>query len=206
MSNIVKVDDFIPMISMIEEVVTENIGRPLELNDLERWIVPGGGGTSFQSSYDGETKEIECIIMAKREEKRFYADKELDGKRPDCYSLDMKQGIGNPGMLCSECPHNQFIDSSGKDCKDRMEIVFLKKGDMIPSRISLPTMSIKPFKTYLLSLTSKGKLYKNVVTKMSLVKDKNSSNVSYSKLKFEAIGMIEGHAEAMAHLAISDIR
>jgi len=193
----------LPDASVIHEVISENIGRALELSDLERWNIPSGGGLSFQSSYDTEAKELKCIILAKREEKRYYADKDTSDAPPDCYSLDRKQGIGNPGILCEECEHNMFINGQGKECKDRVEVVFIKDGDLIPSRMSLPTMSIKPFKTYLLSLTSKGKLFRNVITSITITKEKNKAGTAYSRAKFTYLGDMSCDKEVINALMVS---
>lgn len=202
MTDLMVKEEFIPSTEIIKDIIHENIGRPLELRDLEKWSIDG---TNFVSSFDAQTQEIECIILAKRYEKRYYSDKETLNTPPDCYSHDMKQGIGNPGMLCEECPHNVFVDKKGKECRDRAEIVFIKKGDMIPSKINIPTKSISELKTYLLKLTAKGKFFKDMVTKMTLKRDKNPEGKTYSIVQFEAIGRIEGHSDALKSLTISDI-
>ena len=202
MGEMIVMEEYLPSIDVLNEVVMENIGRALELSDLEKWVIDKG---TFTSNFDASAEEIECIIIAKRYERRYYENSESLDTPPDCYSYDLISGHGNPGIHCSECPNNVFVSNKGKDCKDRAEVIFLKKGDMIPSRINLPTMSVSILKKYLLSLTAKGKLFKNVVTKMSLTKEKNASGKSYSKLKLEAIGELAGHHEILKQLKVSDI-
>lgn len=196
-------NEFLPAIDVVKEVIKENIGRKLELKDLEKWKVPSGGGLSFQSSYDSEAKEIECIIMDKQKMKVMYEIDDTENHVPVCQSEDATVGEGVPGGECKFCIYNKFIDGKAKACKDRYMVIFLKKGDLIPSCISIPAMSIKPFEEFLIKLTLKGKLYKDQIVKMTLKKEKNKKNDTYSVMQFEHIESITGHREVLEVLRLA---
>ena len=59
---------------------------------------------------------------------------------------------------------------------------------MMPIIVSLPVMSIKPFREYLSKrLLLRGKKPVAVVTEISLTRDKNSTGINYSRCAFKKV-------------------
>jgi len=173
----------LPDANYVEEIIKENMGGQIDLDDIEKWTVPSGKGSSFQSSFDEETKELVGVILGSRNEKKYYPTKE--DKQPSCSSIDAIHGIGSPGGDCKDCPHNAYIEKGKpKDCKDSVTLFFLRSKDMIPCKISIPSMSIQALKQFKMKLTVRGKLYKNRVVKLSLQKAESKKGDAYSKVMF----------------------
>ena len=60
----------------------------------------------------------------------------------------------------------------------------LRKGEIFPLLLSLPTGSLKEFTKYIKRLLSKGRKSNSVVTRFSLKKATNSGGIAYSQAQF----------------------
>jgi len=180
------------------EVIQENIGDTISPSDLDRIKVPSGGMTMWEvPTLEGHenVKEIEGIIVYWKDVRAFWA-KEYDGESvpPDCFADDNKNGTGDPGGSCAECPHAQYGtakggEGAGQACKLMRLLFMVGKEDMLPFVVGVPPTSIKPMKQYFLRLATKKTAYHGVVTKLALAKDKNAKGVEYSKI-VPAVGEI----------------
>jgi hypothetical protein len=183
-------DKDLDLATLLEDNMGDEEFTPL---DLERIIVPAGGGTTFEvPTLEGmdDVKELEAIIIHIMPAKSYW-EGEYDGENvpPDCTSIDGIHGTGNPGGLCSECPFNEYgsaAKGSGKACKDQRNVFILPKDAILPFTLSVPPTSIKPLKKYMTSLTRFGKSLYSVSTKISLEKTKSGSGITYSRLVFKA--------------------
>ena len=54
----------------------------------------------------------------------------------------------------------------------------------MPTLISIPTGSLKPFSLYVMHLVNKGQSPTSVITKFSLKKEKNRNGITYSQVVF----------------------
>ena len=86
----------------------------------------------------------------------------------------------NPTGECADCPMNAFGSArdggAGKACKEQMQLFILREGSVLPTQISLPPTSLKPWRKYMTRLASKGKSYYAVVTTIGLSKEKSNGN------------------------------
>lgn len=162
---------------------------------LPRLKVPSGGGLAWTvPTEDGPKPEavVSGVIIHHRTWRTYWAGKFEDsagGTPPDCSSKDGKIGSGLPGGSCLVCPLNEWGSADvaddtkkGKACKESRAVFFLQDGDMLPTLLLLPPMSIKPFKDYLMLITTKmQKPFWQVKTKFALAQDKNAANITYSR-------------------------
>ncbi len=163
---------------------------------LIRVKIPTGGATTFEIPITEDepeiVKEIEGVIIDHYPVNAFWPSK-FDGKvqNPDCYSLDGKIGIGNPGGSCATCPFNKFgsaEDGVGKKCKNMHRIYIIRSGEFVPLLITLPPTSLKNFSDYLFKrLLQKGLRSYQVITKITLKKTQNSSGIAYSQAQFSLV-------------------
>lgn len=188
-------------------------------NEFERIKIPAGGGTMFEfsSSNPDESdmvKDFSAVILYHHPMYVFYSSK-FNGSNnpPDCLSIDGITGVGIPGGKCINCPKNKFGsgENGSKACKNKHQMYLLKKNEIFPVVLSLPTSSNKEFSRYIKRLLSRGKKSDSVVTKFSLKKAVNKTGISYSQVQFSVargldtkeIELIKNYAEQVKSYAQS---
>jgi hypothetical protein len=201
------------------EIVSENIsGGTIGPFGLDRAKVPSGGGTFWSvPDISGAFKpegELEGVIIFKRPSKSFWAvpfDKRGGENRPpDCMSRDGLFGVGTPGGACANCEFNEFGSASngqaGKACRDSMMLFLLRKSELLPLTLIVPTMSVRPLDTYFKRLTSKGILYYGVVTGLSLEEATSSGGIKYARIKPRLVGVLPPEQVAVMREANRTLR
>lgn len=179
----------------VQAVLKTNLGASggLTMSDLTKIPMPAGGGTAFAvPQSDGEEKnydEIEGVVVAFADGKAFWKvslDESGGGTPPDCRSGDMVQGIGDPGILCSECPNNEFGSAEkgeGKACKDLRVLYILTENSLLPKVIVVPPTSLKSVRKTFIGLATDHELpYYGTILKFSLAKEVSKGGIKYSKL------------------------
>lgn len=200
-----KVDTFAALTPMGEgdspfsqaEVMADNLGAGgLDPSQLDKVKIPSGGGVAWEvPTLTGETdiaKELEVIIVAKRDVRAYYSTR-YDGSKnpPDCFSLDTVTGTGEPGGNCESCPHSQWgtaVDdngnpTNGQACNQRMMLLCIGPGSTIPFVISVPPSSLKTMKPYLVRLSGARLPFWAVVTSLKLEKQDGSGSIAHSVVK-----------------------
>lgn len=165
---------------------------------FDRVKLPTGGGTAFEiPSTDGEdsemAKDITGVIVYNHPAYAYYRDKYNGGSNPpDCGSFDGVTGIGTPGGSCAGCPYNKFGSGDGQSklCKNKRMLYILREGELFPISLSLPTGSLKSFTNYVKSQLSRGRKLNQVVTKITLKKATNASEIAYSQAVFGFVRML----------------
>ena len=177
--------------NMADALQEELAGLDLTFDKIK---IPAGGSITFEVPGEDPdspdvVKEFTGVIVHQHPVRMYYREKYNGSSNPpDCGSFDGIVGIGNPGGNCKTCPFNQYgsavDDGKGKACKDRRRIYILKKDEMFPLLLSLPTGSLKSLTTYITRLLSKGLRTNLVVTKFLLKKAFNANNIAYSQAVF----------------------
>lgn len=165
--------------------------------------IPSGGGLAFEIPSDDPDRpetvnEIKCVILHHHAMNAYWPDS-YDGENtpPTCMSMDGVSGLEREtGEVkdCSSCPYNAFgsAKNGGKACKNMRRLYILREGEMLPSIINLPPTSIKGYSGYLVKKII-GKKYAHsydVLTKITLKKEKNSGGITYSKAEFALVGAL----------------
>ena len=170
--------------------------------------VPSGGGNAWD--IDGEPlKHFDGIILYHKPVKSFYRKAYgEDGQTnapPDCSSIDMLTGVGDPGGECRLCPYNQYHkDGSGKECSDRTFLFILRPDSMLPYFLNAPPGSFGNRRDYTNTvLAGRGVWPWQVITRFALTQDKSKAgNITYSRITFENMGPLS----ADERTRIGDIR
>jgi len=178
-----------------KEILQENLGASASLGiaDLTRISFPSGGGTVWEVlQSDGSFKNEEAIVgvVVGFQDGKAYWEHSLDetggGSPPDCRSDDLIHGIGNPGILCSECEFDKFGSANkgeGKACKDLRFIYILSGNSLLPKVIVVPPTSLKAVKKAFIGLASEMETpYYGVSLRLTLAKAQNKAGITYSKL------------------------
>ena len=226
-SNVVPIADYavaeIGNDGEIAAIIEENLGgENITAQDLVRVKVPAGGNTSWSLPGDGEdeesTKELTGIILFTQNQRVFWgADYDGGSAPPDCFAEDGKVGAGNPGGLCVNCPNAKFGTATnakgeparGQACTQKHQIFMLMQDGILPIVLNIPPTSLKNSKSYLLKLISRRKKISGVVTRLTLVKDRNNDGMEYSKVVFTNVGdvsdpdMVAAYKEAIAPFILS---
>ncbi len=116
-------------------------------------------------------------------------------EHPDCSSYDGKQGIDRQtGEVrnCDTCPYNQFgSDDKGKACKNVHRVFILREGNPVPLVLSLPPTSLKYMRDYIAKrVILKGFRCWQVVTRITLKKEKSAAGIAYSRAVFNFVGKL----------------
>lgn len=186
------------------EIIKEALGgSQLSAGDLDRVKVPSGGGTTWDvPTVDGEvsTKTLEGVIVHVASRRAFWPytmedrPDDADG-RPECQSFDGETGDGDPGGECAMCPLNEFGSDikggPGKACKETRQIFLLTEGDIIPIAITIPPASLANVKTYRLRLARQRLRPSDVVTKLTIAKEKNSRGTAYGRVELSRGSTLE---------------
>lgn len=180
-------------------VISENLGQE-EISewDLERVKMPSGGGSVWEvPTLEGTdtAKELVGVMIHVKTSRGYWPEKYSGGDDPpQCSSPDGEIGFGDPGGACDACPLNAWgsaEDGEGKACKEMRQIFLLTAEDLLPMVVTLPPTSLKNARKYLLGLSSKGKRYSAVVTKIGLEKERNEV-AEFSTATFTLGGVLEG--------------
>lgn len=162
--------------------------------------IPAGGGLAFELPGESEDQpelvnEITGIIVDHHSINALWM-KPYDGanEQPDCSSFDGKTAILPTGELksCAECPYNEFGSArdggKGKLCKNMHRIYILRSGEQLPMLLLLPPTSLANWKNYLgKKLVIKGKRPYQVLTKITLKREKNANGIAYSQAVFTKV-------------------
>lgn len=199
----------------MSSVLANNLnGASLRPFDLDRVKVPAGGATSWEvPSLKGPeaVRELTGIILAAQDGRKYYISKGDGNTPPDCTSMDMIHGVGNPGGDCQACAFNQWgsavSDSGqagkGKACSEFKLMLFIRPGDVLPLVISAPVTSLNNAKKYFLRLAQSQLMFQGVVTKLTLKQEKNAKGTAYSEIEFTYVRDLNKE-EAERSLAISE--
>lgn len=164
----------------------------------DRVKIPSGGGLAFELPGEDEdhpisATELTGVILYHHPINAYWKEKFNGGnEQPDCSSFDGKQGVNKEtGVICdcSTCPYNQFgSDGAGKACKNAHRIYVLREGNPVPIILSLPPTSLKTLRDYIgKRILLKGMRSYEVITKITLKKDKNANGIAYSRAVFEYV-------------------
>lgn len=195
-NEIVKADAFnLATISgdLAEAVAEEMDG--LGALSFDRVKIPAGGGIAFELPGEDEddpisSPEIVGVILDHHAVNAFWRDKFNGGNAsPDCSSFDGKTGVDREtGEMksCDTCPYNQFgSDGRGKACKNVRRLYILQEGNPVPIILALPPSSIKAFRDYIgKKIVLKGLRCFHAITKVTLKKEVNADNITYSRAVF----------------------
>lgn len=203
-------------VDAIRELIQENLGaETFRPSELDRIKVPSGGGTTFSIptiNGEEEVKELECIVLMVKQLRLFYRtsfEETGEGTPPDCMSVDGLNGFGDPGGYCLECPFQKFDNELGRsECNEKRNMFILPANVILPYVLSVPQMSIKPMKDYIMRLTQVGQKVSHITTKVTLVKTKNKRGIPYSELRFtkmndlseDQIVMVENYNKSFARV------
>ncbi len=164
--------------------------------------IPGSGGLQFEISGDDPenpdySKFLEGIILYNHAAGAYWQEGSEydDNSLPLCSTVDGKLGSGDPGGLCSACPHNQFgtgKEGRGKACKNMRVLYLLRDGEFLPLQLSLPPTSIRPYNDFFNSAfaTRRRATYGSLV-QIGLKREENGSQL-YSVATFKKIGDFSG--------------
>lgn len=189
----------------IQEILAEELDG-LNLT-FDRIKVPSGGSLAFEvPDENGESdvkKELIGIIVGHGPENVYYMNEFTGGNEPpDCVAVDGKVGVGNPGGACADCPFNEWYsgkDGKGKACSNRHKVFLLQDGELFPVMLSLPVTSVKNFTDFVKRAVIKGRRTSSFITKITLIKDKSSAGIDYSKCVFTKVEDLDEMKAAQAY-------
>lgn len=191
---------------LLAAVIKENLGgNGLNINDLQKVVVPAGGARYWQiESDDGNqpVTAIEGIIIHKGSPRAFWQKsiEETGGNtQPDCSSTDGIHGIPGPegavkiktadnGTMseCATCPLNQFgsaRNGRGKACQEKELLYVLLPDRVLPIVLQIPPTSLRSLHDYMVKLVDSKdfRSYWQVATKFELETVK-ADPVNYSRV------------------------
>ncbi|MCM1026117.1 MAG: hypothetical protein NC432_06755 [Roseburia sp.] len=192
----VKAADFnlVTLTGDLAEAVAEEMDG-LGTIPFDRVKIPSGGGLAFEipgeEEDDTETaQELIGVILDHGPVNAYWANKFAGGnEQPDCSSFDGKQGVDRiTGEIknCATCPYNQFgSDNAGKACKNVHRVYILREDNPVPLILSLPPTSLKYMRDYIgKRVILKGFRCWQVLTKITLKKEKSKDGIVYSRAAF----------------------
>jgi len=172
-------------------------GEQLSVADFTRIKIPASGATRWQIETAAGTESadvIEGVILCTTRRRAYWANPNITGSPPDCASADMKIGIGAPGGVCLDCPHNQFETAAtghGKACKEARLFFLLRKGQVLPDIVAASPGSLKNARKYLLDLSQAGMPYCGVVTQFGLERATNRDGTPYARVTAKMVGKLD---------------
>jgi|SRR3990172_4993298 len=194
-------------VSEITKTFLDNLGgEALTARDLERILVPQGKGTQWEVvGLDGVVESLptlEGVVIHWRPKRARYTNPEPDGSPPACYSDDAQTGIGDPGGQCVGCFYDYFgskertpntttiselktmKQGGAKGCSLKRELFILRPGNILPSVLVVPVMSVAGCKSMFLGLVNKGINENSVILNFGIDKKVSVSKKEYSRVTF----------------------
>ena len=165
---------------------------------FDRVKIPSGGGLAFEIPGEDEENpesatELVGVILHHHPVNTYWKESFSGAnEQPDCSSIDGKTGIEREtGEIksCATCPYNQFgSDGQGKACKNIHRIYLLREGNPVPVILSLPPTSLKSLRDYIgKRILVRGLRSFQVITKITLKKEKNAAGIAYSRAVFTMV-------------------
>ena len=136
---------------------------------FDRVKIPAGGGIAFElPGEDEDNPESSPAIVGV-----------IDGKRGTIRETGETKD-------CASCPYNQFgSDGRGKACKNVHRLYILREGSPVPIILALPPSSLKSLRDYIgKKILLKGLRCFQAITKITLKKEVNADNITYSRAVF----------------------
>ena len=176
---------------------------------FDRVKIPSGGGLAFELPGDTEedtesATELIGVILDHNPVNAYWAEKFSGGnEQPDCSSYDGKQGVVRAtGEIrsCETCPYNRFgSDGAGKACKNVHRVYILRENNPVPLVLSLPPTSLKYMRDYIgKRVLLKGFRCWQVLTKITLKKEKSRDGITYSRAVFAFLDKLSPEQAQMA--------
>lgn len=208
-------------------ILQDNLGgQGLTARDLDRVTVPAGGATVWQvpgAEKVENTETIEGIIVDIKPSRAYWADLNATGTPPDCWSLDMVNGLGsmqrgsaqNPEGFCATCPYDLFgsgKDGRGKACKERKEVYLVRPQDTLPVVVQVPVTSMRALGRYAVGLASgkldRGKPHRlsGVITRLALDQEVSAGKQKYSVIVPSFAGALAPEQAARMAAYARDLR
>ena len=209
-NEVAKVDNFnlVAIDADMRDAIAEEMDG-LGTLSLDRIKIPSGGGLAFEVPGEDEDNpetatELVGVILYHHPVNAYWRDAYSGGNEaPNCSSLDGKTGVDmETGEVrsCADCPHNQFAsDGTGKECKNMNRLYLLLQDNPVPMILTLPPTSLKPLKEYIgKRVLLKGYRTHNIITRITLKKDKSVTGITYSKAAFAFAGTLNDDQKAAA--------
>jgi hypothetical protein len=185
-------------ISRLERAMQQNLGSGgLSTSMFPKVVVPSGGSTAWQVPTVSGDKNMDALVgviifsqPAKAYYKIPYDEAGVTKTPPDCSSLNGLVGVGDPGGQCFKCPLNQYesaLKGKGKACADLRLLFMLGQDSILPMMVKLPPTSVKHVDTYMARLAGTLDAYSDVLTAVTLKKDRNDAGVFYSEAQFAMV-------------------
>lgn len=197
------------LITMFNEDTKEIFAEEMDglgMVPFEYVKMPSGGILSFElpGAEEGEyqlVNELVGVILDHHPMNSYWANSFAGGdSRPDCASFDGKMGtVAESGRqtACASCPHNEFVNGA-KACKNMHRLYFLMEGNPIPIVLNLPPTGIKAMRSYLSKrVVMRGKRSYEVLTKISLKREKSAAGIAYSQVVLGYVGDLTPEQVAM---------
>ncbi len=197
-SNSIAIPEISPKI--IEAIKEELAGLPFT---FDRIRIPTGGSLVFEIPTEDvdkplATTEIVGVIIDHYPARVFWNSQSITNSAPSCMSIDMENGIGDPGGKCNRCPYYRWGskgNGTGRACKEIRKVYILCENNPMPYEFNLPPTSIKNFTNYIKRIALKGLRSYQVVTKISLQKATNKDGITYSQAVFSFAGELDDNAK-----------
>lgn len=184
---------------------------------FDRVKIPSGGGLAFEVPGEDEDSpesatELVGVILHHHAVNAYWKEKFAGGnEQPDCSSFDGKTGVDRETgecKNCAECPFNQFgSDGAGKACKNVHRIYLLREGNPVPIILSLPPTSLKYMRDYIgKRILVRGMRSYDVITKITLKKEKNAAGIAYSRAVFTLVSKLDENQKAEAKAMAETIK
>lgn len=184
---------------------------------FDRVKIPSGGGLAFEVPGEDEDSpesatELVGVILHHHAVNAYWKEKFAGGnEQPDCSSFDGKTGVDRETgecKNCAECPFNQFgSDGAGKACKNVHRIYLLREGNPVPIILSLPPTSLKYMRDYIgKRILVRGMRSYDVITKITLKKEKNAAGIAYSRAVFTLVSKLDENQRAEAKAMAETIK
>ena len=198
--------DYIALTNNALDIINENLkSQQLSFALFDVIKSPSGGATAFTIpglSGDEIEKELTGIILDYTTPRAYWDTPDpVEGTPPVCWSKDSV--ISHDGNPCNRCEFNEFGskgngDSSGKACKESVQLLLLRQDNIMPVIVRVPVSSKTIFLRYMTRLVGKMIPLSGVVTKITLDKAVNKTGQPYAMYSFEAIDALSPEETANA--------
>lgn len=175
---------------------------------FDRVKIPAGGATAFElpGEEEDETEnadELVGVILDHNPINAYWASEYTGGnEQPDCSSYDGKKGLDRvTGEIknCETCPYNRYDTDGRKACKNIHRVFILREGNPVPLILSLPPTSLRYMRDYIgKRVLLKGFRSWQVLTRITLKKEKSKSGITYSRAAFAFVDKLTPEQEQAA--------
>lgn len=186
----------------LKEAVAMNVGSgAMSEFDLARITIASGTALWQVPTAQGSANvdRIQGVVVFMRNTRAYYKSKDAGSVPPNCSSVDLITGVGDPGGKCADCPFAEYESAKtadgktapGQACTEKKQLFMLRGDSFLPEVVSLPPTSLRAARKFFNWMIGQGVPHAKALIAIRLEKAENPNKKVYGRAVFDFVRRLE---------------